>query len=320
MMLPVLLSILSLPFQMVRASVPIPTTAKGMWIWQIWTDENGNLDSIVSRLQSTGVTWVAVKLGDSNSPWDSRGENLYTWASTYGGFDSVIARFHDARIKVFGWQYVYGTSMWSGTGTLATEADVTNEILDLPGIDGYIIDAEVEFEATGMTAVAAQYMQDVRAAHTNSFVALTSFARVTGQPMPWTTFLASCDVNMPQAYWALRPTNPATEFSAMRNDFETWEQKWITEGYTNAIKPIVPIGCENSEGETTYQMHFGDIQQFCDSAQNVGYVGVSLWEYAGMDTMNWRDYAALGELSADSAPGYDHFPPRYDQCASLRQH
>ncbi len=279
-------------FQTLSAYAAIPTTGKGMWIWQIWTEENGNLDTVISRLKSAGVTWVAVKLGDSNSPWDRPGENLYSWASQYGGFASVIDTFHNNGIKVYGWQYVYGKSMWSGTGTLATEADVTNGILDIPGIDGFIIDAEAEFEASGMTAVAAQYLSAVRTVHPNSFVALTSFARVTGFPIPWTTFLQSCDANMPQAYWALRPTSVSQEFSAMRSDFESWEQKWINEGYISSIKPIVPIGCENSQGETSYQMHYGDIQQFCSLCQSVSYVGVSLWDYDGMSSMNWSDYAA----------------------------
>ncbi len=131
-----------------------------------------------------------MKLGDSNSFYDGAGGNVFNWATTYGGFTAVIDSFHNNGIKVYGWQYVYGTSKWGGGGT---ESGVTNQILSIPGIDGFIIDAEVEFEAAGMTAVAAQYLNSVRAAHPNSFVALTSFARVTGQPIPWTTFLSQCD-------------------------------------------------------------------------------------------------------------------------------
>ncbi|MCL4540013.1 MAG: Ig-like domain-containing protein [Bacteroidetes bacterium] len=277
-------------FVSIVMSVPsyasIPTTGKGMWIWQIWTQ--GTLGSMITTLQKSGVTWVAVKLGDSNSFYDGTGAPLYNWAASYGGFAAVIDSFHNNGIKLYGWQYVYGTSKWSGGGT---EAGVTNEILDIPGIDGFIIDAEVEFEASGMTAVAAQYLSAVRTAHPKSFVVLTSFARVTGQPIPWTTFLSSCNANMPQAYWALRPTSVSSEFNAMRSDFESWEQTWINEGYISSIKPILPIGCENSDGETGYQMQYGDIQQFCSLSQSAGYVGVSLWRYGVMDTMNWRDYA-----------------------------
>ena len=262
----------------------VPTTGKGMWVWQTWT--HGALDPMISTLKQSGVTWVAVKLGDSNSFYDGSGGTLYNWAATYGGFAAVIDSFHNNGIKVYGWQYVYGTSKWSGGGT---EAGVTNEILDIPGIDGFIIDAEVEFEASGMTAVAAQYLSAVRSAHPNSFVALTSFARVTGQPIPWTTFLSSCDANMPQAYWAARPTSPSQEFNAMRTDFESWEQTWINDGYISSIKPIVPIG-EEYGGSDGYQQHYGDISQFCNLAQGAGYVGVSLWRYGVMDTMNWRDY------------------------------
>lgn len=302
------LGLFLLSFISVPSYASVATTGKGMWIWQIWNDEGGNLASMISRLKSAGVTWIAVKLGDSNSPWNSPGHSFYTWASANGGIDSVVSKFHSNGIKFYGWQYVYGANQYSGTGTTANEADVTNEILDIPGIDGFIIDAEVEFEASGMTAVAAQYVDSVRAAHPNSFVALTSFARVTGQPIPWTTFLQSCDVNMPQAYWALRPTSPVTEFNAMRNDFNSWEQTWINEGYITAIKPIVPIGCEGPN--TGYTEEFGDIQQFSNLVQGVGYVGMSLWEYADMDTMNWRDYADSWVVGPPTVPQVaSAFPP-----------
>lgn len=299
-----------------EAYASIPTAAKGMWIWQIWTLENGSLDSIISRLKSSGVTWVAVKLGDSNSLWDSPGNTtLYPWAQNYGGFANVITMFHDNGIKVYGWQYIYGTNEWGGGGS---EAGVTNEILDIPGIDGFIIDAEAQFEGSGMTAVAAQYISAVRSAHPDSYIALTSFARVSGFPIPWTTFLAGCNANMPQAYWALRPTSVSAEFAAMKSAFETAEETWINQGDIDAIKPIVPIGCENSQGESSYQMHYGDIQQFADLCQGSGYVGMSLWDYTGMDTMNWRDYSNSWTKSvpapsitgtspavADSFPAYD---------------
>ena len=267
----------------------IPTTAKGMWIWQIWTAEGGNLDAIMSRLKSTGVTWVAVKLGDSNSEWNTPGHSFYDWVTGYGNLDSVIARFHRNGIGFYGWQYVYGSSQYTGSGTLTTEADVSNSILDVPGMDGFIIDAEVEFQASGMDAVAAAYVDSIRAVHPNSYVALTSFARVTTHQIPWTTFLAKCDANMPQAYWALRPESPSQEFSAMKGEFESWEQIWINDGYLTSIKPIIPIGCENGDGDG-YVEHYGDIAQFCALSQASGYVGFSMWEYTEMDTMSWRDY------------------------------
>ncbi|HEY9166539.1 MAG TPA: Ig-like domain-containing protein [Candidatus Kryptonia bacterium] len=295
------------------SAATIPTTAKGMWIWQIWNAEGGNLDAIISRLKATGVTWVAVKLGDSNSEWNTPGHSFYTWVTGYNGLDSVIARFHRNGIKFFGWQYVYGAPQYSGSEP--TEADVSNDILDVNGMDGFIIDAEVEFEASGMDAVAANYVDSIRAVHPHSFVALTSFARVSSHPIPWTTFLKSCDVNMPQAYWALRPESPSQEFTTMRNEFESWEQIWINGGYPASIKPIVPIGCEYGEGDG-YNEQFGDISQFSSLSQNAGYVGMSLWEYTEMDTMNWRDYASswasnppvVPEVAGASPPGGPNIP------------
>lgn len=292
------------------ANASVPTVGKGMWTWEIWDADNGSLDSIISTLKGAGVTWVTLKLGDGNSSWNRPGEALYTWASQYGGVDSVIVRFHENGIKVYGWQYVYGTSEWSGPGVAPSEFDVTSEILDTPGIDGFIIDAESEFENVGMNTVAAEYMDSIRTLFPQAFVALSSFARVTGHStFPWVTFLESCNVNMPQDYWAVRPLTPLQEYDDMWNDFSSWENKWISEGYVNAVKPIVPTGQGEYFGAGN-PVYPGDIFEFCNLAQGAGDAGVSLYEFSGMTSSAWTEYAGCWPNKLPVTPSVTASLPR----------
>ncbi len=283
-----LLSLVSIP-----AYASVPTVGKGMWTWQIWNSDNGNLDSVITTLKEYGVKWITVKLGDGNNSWDRPGQALYEWASQYGGVDSVIARFRENGIKVFGWQYVYGTDKWSGAGVAANEFDVTSQILNTPGIDGFIIDAEVQFQSAGMDTVAADYMDSIRTHFPHAFVALSSFPRVTGHlTFPWITFLKSCNVNMPRDYWAMRSLTPLQEYDDMWNDLSSYEEKWISEGYVDAVKPIVPTGQGEyfgaGKGNPLYP---GDISEYCSLVQGAGDAGVSLWQFSGMTSPNWAEYA-----------------------------
>lgn len=147
---------------------------KGMWIWKIW-ELGESVSQIIDKLESAGVKWVAVKSGDSDSYYLSPGRLMYNWLITngYDDFGEVVTQFHDAGIKVFGWHYVYSYDRWGVSGV--TEADVSNQILDIPGIDGLIIDAEEEYEGEGKGPIAEAYMIDIRNSHPTSFIAYSTF-------------------------------------------------------------------------------------------------------------------------------------------------
>ena len=268
---------------------PLPSSGKGMWIWKIWNTEGGNLNTIVTKLKSNGVKWVIIKLGDSDSYYNRAGKILYNWASAYNGFDNVITQFHNNGIKVFGWQFVYSYNKWN-TGT--SESAVANRILDIKGIDGLIIDAEVAYEGQSKSAVASHYLQTIRANHFSAFIGFSSFARVTGhQLFPWLEFGLYCDVNMPQTYWAARCITPATEIYRMETDFKHWETTWQNEGYGSSIKPKIPVGQGGYFGSGCHVVS-GEISTFSDMIQNKGYQGVSLYSYRIMNQNAWSEYGA----------------------------
>ena len=197
------------PFGKCYAQSSLPIGGKGMWLWQIWTANGGgqNLNTIITKLKSSGITWLVIKMADGDSYYNGSGKVLYSWAtSNYGSMDSVVSIFHSNGIKLLAYQYVYGVPGYWGIGV--TETDVANMVLGVKGIDGLLIDAEIEYDTLANRVSAARsYCDSIRAHHPNSFVALTSWARPNSHStFPWTSFLDRVDVNMPQAYWAARPT------------------------------------------------------------------------------------------------------------------
>ena len=276
----------------VHAQPSSPVQAKGMWIWKLWTAQGGNLSAVIDSLKAIGATWVVAKMGDADSYYNSSGRSLFAWATGYGGMDSVVAVFHRNGIRFLGYQYVYGSPQY---GLGYSEADVANMILSVKGIDGLLVDAEIQYDTIPNRVAAAQaYLDSIRAHHPDSFVALTSWARVVVHAtFPWQTFLDRVQVNMPQTYWAARPVSPATELSRMSNDFTTYTQIWVGQGDSAAAKPIEPIGQGEYFGYGN-DVLTGDVTSFSTLSQSTyGYKGISLWEFGQIThSYVWDEYSA----------------------------
>ena len=140
----ILITIILFPLGNSSAQDSLSISGKGMYLWQIWSSNGGgkNLNSIVTKLKSEGVTWLVIKMGDGDSYYNSPNHSLYSWVvPNYGSMDSVVSVFHANNIKLLAFQYVYGVPhRW---GNPASETDVANSILDVKGIDGLLIDAEI---------------------------------------------------------------------------------------------------------------------------------------------------------------------------------
>jgi hypothetical protein len=274
------------------AQQSLPIGGKGIYLWQIWTANSGgkNLNTIIAKLKSTGISWIVIKMGDGDSFYNSAGKLLYSWATTnYSSMDSVISIFHSNGIKLLAFQYVYGVPhYWGNTWS---ETDVANWILDVKGIDGLMIDAEVEYDNLANRVDAARtYCDSIRAHHPNSLVGLTSWARPNSHPtFPWTTFLDRVAINMPQAYWSARPTTPQNELNLLSSQFTSNTNNWVSQGDSAAAKPIMPIG---SAYGTVNQ---GEVASFCAACQTTyNYPGVSLWEYNQVsNSYEWDEYAVV---------------------------
>jgi len=270
------------------ASLP---QGKGIWIWHIWElPNNGNLANIRDKLVSNGIKWVTIKLGDSDEWWLDPGHQEYNWllAQGYSNFSQVVSYFHEKNIQVFGWQYMYSYDRWDNPNY--TEVDIANKILDVSGIDGLIIDAEGEFEGQGKGAIAESYMQAIRSRHLSSFIAYSTFARISSHTwFPYLEFGKHCDAVMPQAYWADRPTTPQDELNIMKQQWDYWQNQWVQSGHSDSVKPILPMG-----SVCNYSITSSQIKDFCEYAYNIGYTqAISLWKYECMSDDFWATYSQV---------------------------
>lgn len=293
------------PLKICKAQDTLSIGEKGMYLWQLWNAHGGghNLNTIINKLNSTGVTWLVIKMADGDSYYNRPGKSLYNWATVnYGGMDNVVAIFHANGIKLLAFHYVYGIPHhW---GNPVSETDVANSILDVQGLDGLIIDAEIQYDTLANRIVAARsYCDSIHAHHPGAFIGLTAWARINGHnTFPWTTFLSRVDVNMPQTYWAARPTSVQNELYLMSSQFTYYTNIWINQGDSAADKPIMPLG----QGEYFGYSHDvlpGEITSFCDLSQTTyNYPGVSLWEYNQISHQYvWDEYAAAWQSTSISA-------------------
>ncbi len=287
---------LGLSLSLGRAQGPLPIEGKGMYLWQLWTANGGgkNLNTVIANLQRVGATWVVIKMADGDSYYNSPNHSLYNWVvPNYGSMDSVIALLHGAGIQLLAFQYVYGAPHhW---GNPASETDVANSILDVKGIDGLLIDAEIQYDTLSNRAAAAKaYCDTIRAHHPGAFIGLTAWARINGHStFPWTAFLDRVAVNMPQTYWAARPLSPLNELNLMSSQFASATQTWVSQGDTAAAKPIMPLGQGEYFGYGS-DVAQGDITSFANLSQSTyRYPGISLWEYNQIThSYVWDEYAA----------------------------
>ena len=274
----------------------LPIGGKGMYLWQLWSTNGGgkNLNSIIDKLKNLGVGWLVIKMGDGDSYYNSPNHSLYSWATTnYGNMDDVVALFHNNGIKLLAFQYVYGVPHhW---GNSATETDVANSILNIKGIDGLIIDAEIQYDTLKSRVTAAEaYCDKIHAKHPDAFIGLTAWARINGHvTFPWTSFLTRVEVNMPQTYWAARPTTPQNELNLMSSQFTAYTKTWVSMGDSEAAKPILPLGQGEYFGYSNDVVQ-GDIAEFCNLSQMMyKYPGVSLWEYNQIShSYIWEEYSS----------------------------
>ena len=241
---------------------------KGDWIWQIPSCLTAlgvaNVQGLIDYEKARGMEWITVKCGDSGNIWSQFNTDL-------------ITRAHAAGLKIFGWAYVYGNNIQG-------EIDVALNALNL-GADGFIIDAESEYETLANNAAAAtQYCEGIRAAYPNTFLAHAPYPIISSHPgFPYITFGKYCNAVMPQAYWAdIGGTGyMVTMVTRMNTEWRNWQNS-LTGANTNAIKPLAPIGqgYNSVNGTVTgaaITTFVNALKTNTPAASAGGYKGLSFW-------------------------------------------
>jgi hypothetical protein len=257
---------------------------KGDWVWRIDAARTSagvttNL-ALFQYLKNKGMKWVTVKAGDGTSTWSQFSAQLVNDA-------------HAAGLKIFAWTYMYGANP---TG----EADVAKAAL-AKGADGFIIDAEGEYERLANNAAAATtFCQAVRAAYPNHFLAHAPFPIVSyHSAFPYYTFGKYCDAVMPQDYWDAIEVSATYMNTWRNNEWNSLYNNWRATGKADAIKPIIPIA--QGWNVSTNSLSGAEIHEFVNAmkattnpASPGGYKGVSFWSVQHHTAEHWN---AIGQFS-----------------------
>jgi hypothetical protein len=193
-------------------------SGKGFYIWQIPNCEKGDPTKIAARAASAGLTHVLIKIADAGNAFniDKNGRDL---------IPPVVAALHAKGIQAWGWHYVYGYDP-------AVEARVAVQRTTALQLDGYVIDAEAEYQYSGRAAVAKTFCQQLRAGLGNLPIAVSSYRfPAYHTAFPWSVFFQYCDYNFPQVYWE-QSHNGADQLQLCYEQFQKF----------TPIRPIIPAG------------------------------------------------------------------------------
>jgi hypothetical protein len=237
---------------------------KGMYLWRIHRVEGGNPAAIADAAQKAGLTHVLIKIADGRGTYNTyKVENGKEYYNSQGGEDHVpalVAALRAKGIQPWGWQYIYGEYP-------SLEARIAIQRVKQFNLPGFVVNAEIEFQQSGMGPKAGTYMQELRAGLPDTTIALSSFRypNLHG-PFPWETFLEYSDLNMPQVYW-VGANNPAQQLLKCIREFQS-RKVW---------RPIFPTGA--AYGEHGWRATPEQVAAFLQAVKENGLPGANFWEW-----------------------------------------
>ncbi|KAF0111523.1 MAG: hypothetical protein FD147_874 [Chloroflexi bacterium] len=227
---------------------------KGTWIWKIPQCEGGNAQAIATVAKNAGFSHVLIKIADSSYPYNV---NKTTGVDL---IPPVVDALRSKGLLVWGWHYVYGYNPLGEAAIAISQCKKYN-------LDGYVVDAEIEYKLAGREAVARTFMTELRKGIPNTPVALSTFRWPTYHPnFPYKAFLEKCDYNMPQVYW-MKAHNPIYDLTRSYNEF-----KAIT-----PTRPMIPTG--PAFMESGWQPTPAEVKDFLDTAKSLGMTGANIYSW-----------------------------------------
>lgn len=229
---------------------------KGFFIWKIQNCEGGDAARIASEAKKAGLTHVLIKIANGiysdNLDLDRKVDLV----------PPVAQALRSAGIEVWGWHYVYGDSPTS-------EAQIAIRRVQELDLDGYVIDAETQYKASGKELSAKLFMQELKAGLGDTVpVALSSYRYPSLHPIPWNQFLEKCDYIMPQVYW-MQANNPGDQLEQTLREYESPSIKYHL--------PIIPVGAAFKENG--WEPTKDEVVEFLDTAQSLNLTAANFWDW-----------------------------------------
>jgi SH3-like domain-containing protein len=249
-------------------------TGKGYFIWLLYRVAGGDPVQLAQMCKEAGLSWVALKIADGAFPFYA---NQYK--VNVDLVPAAVRELHNVGIKVFGWHYVYGYPIG--------ESEIAVKRVRELNLDGYIIDAEVEYknrvaEADTLISRLRKYLP------AGTSIGICSYRFPSLHPeFPWRSF-RTCDYNMPQVYWSLA-NNAGQQLQRCVYQFEH------DFGYA---MPTFPIGAAYEEWG--WRPTVEQIIDFRTTANQMGLPGYGWWELYGA-TVTYPEYwqATIGKMGGE---------------------
>ena len=247
--------------------MPFNLTGKGMYLWQIKRVLGGDPARIAQACVDAGLTHVWIKVADGIQEYNKwgivNGREYYNLQSGEDLVPPLIAALRDRGISPWGWQYIYGTYP-------DREALLAYERCKSLGVDGFVINAEKEFERDN-TSAKMDWDKQQRAAQTYSAslylnmggdmpIGFSSFRYPTAHPLPYPAFLGVCNFNAPQVYW-IGSNNPEAQLDRSLKEYR-------------AIRDIPQFPTGAAYGQVTADQ----IRRFMQASKDRGLAGCNFWE------------------------------------------
>lgn len=252
---------------------------KGEWLWQLSNCTNKmkgqepsvvNIPTMMDFLKGKGIQFIIVKAGTGSTNFPSASNKQFN--------AGLVNAAHAVGIKIFGYTRSWGKD-------IAGESALADYVFNC-GADGFVLDAEAEWEsnqpwigANGPT-LAWQLCGMIKTNWPNKFLGHAPFPIISGHSsFPYKEFGYWCDAVMPQVYWHYWNKTATAGVNWMDSEWRPF-QNGLTGMWTNAIKPLAPIG--DSDRPTQDAAGIAEFYSYLKSDPNcvtaTGYKGCSFWD------------------------------------------
>jgi hypothetical protein len=236
-----------------------------------------NIPSLMQYMKDQGMNHIIVKAGEGSTNFPTSGPQFTS---------NLVYQAHAKGLKIFGYTRSYGFN-------IPGEIQVITNAMKL-GADGYVIDAEVEWEAANLSggpAKATQLCTGVKNVFPTRFLAHSPLPIISyHSTFPYKEFGMYCDAVMPQVYWQSFGMTPEAAVDWMDVEWRNWHNS-LTGTNRLAIKPLVPIGQADNVNVLA-----GEIKRFYNylktdpkSVTAGGYRGVNFWRADLHKANHWTE-------------------------------
>jgi hypothetical protein len=260
---------------------------KGHYMWQIPKCDGGSPAAITARVVKAGVSHVMIKIADG-----------YHWAynvdqkTKVDWIPPVLVALRQEGVSVWGWQYVRGDYP-------EAEAELAVQRARSLGIDGFVVDAEIEYKKSGKAAAARRYMTALRAGLGDMPIALSTYRFPRTHPtLPFSAFLEQCDLAMPQVYFE--------QAHNVEGQLERCVEQYLA---LKPARPVVPTGPTYSHAG--WRPTAAEVERFLVRAKAMGLTAANFWAYDFSTRSSFLDlWEAVAAFDWPAGPVVADMPER----------